>query len=318
MEFNKDEAVRARQVAEARMQRGEFVEALKFATKAKKLCADVVNITHVITICEVHNAAKKKLSATDLDWYAILQIEGLADEAAIKKQYRRLALLLHPDKNKFAGAEAAFKLVGQAKGVLSDQAKRSLFDKNFGASVRGAAVKSTGSKKQVRQKTFWTCCQHCNAKYQYSIPFLNATLRCQQCLKTFKAGAIPFVVQKESPVHGPPKPASENTGGNPLGRDHAGTFGRSNPVPMKKCAAGVGVHCEGEKSKDGHVPASRGMDPQTSKNVGSKRVWQSAPDSGESFKAGNGDEMKDAYVQENAVDPSRLNAGRSSRKKQHF
>ena len=61
-----------------RQARVEFVEALKFATKAKKLCADVVNITHVITICEVHNAAKKKLSATDLDWYAILQIEGLA------------------------------------------------------------------------------------------------------------------------------------------------------------------------------------------------------------------------------------------------
>jgi curved DNA-binding protein CbpA len=29
----------------------------------------------------------------------------------IKKQYRKFALQLHPDKNKFSGAEAAFKLI---------------------------------------------------------------------------------------------------------------------------------------------------------------------------------------------------------------
>ena len=45
MECNKDEGLRARQIAGARTQRGEFVEALKFATKAKRLYADVENIT---------------------------------------------------------------------------------------------------------------------------------------------------------------------------------------------------------------------------------------------------------------------------------
>ncbi|KAG4910443.1 hypothetical protein JHK87_056559 [Glycine soja] len=38
----------------------------------------------ILTICEVHNAAQKKLS-NERDWYAILQIERLADEAAIIK-----------------------------------------------------------------------------------------------------------------------------------------------------------------------------------------------------------------------------------------
>ncbi|KAK7356026.1 hypothetical protein VNO80_15292 [Phaseolus coccineus] len=317
MECNKDEALRARKIAEARMQRGEFQEALKFATKAKNLYADVGNISHVLAICEVHNAAKRKLSTSDMDWYAILQIERLADEMAIKKQYRRLALLLHPDKNKFSGAETAFKLVGQANGVLSDQAKRSLYDKNFTVSVRCPVPKSTDSKK-AGQKTFWTCCQHCNTKYQFCMPFVNATIRCKQCLKSFKACAIPLVnIQKESPTHGPPKPASKSTGNKPPGgAEHASTFVRPNPMSMKKCSSGVGSHSEGEKSKDDGAPASTGAESQTSKNVGSKRVRQSAPDSGESFKAGNGYEMKYAYVREDDVDPSRLYAGRSCRQKQ--
>lgn len=33
-------------------------------------------------------------------------IEQTVDGVTIKKQYRKLAVLLHPDKNKFAGAEA--------------------------------------------------------------------------------------------------------------------------------------------------------------------------------------------------------------------
>jgi curved DNA-binding protein CbpA len=145
MECNKDEAVRAKQLAESRMQRGQFVEALKFANKAKKLYADVDNIAQILTICEVHIAALKKLSCSEMDWYQILQTERLSEEAIIKKQYRKLALLLHPDKNKFAGAEAAFKLIGEANRVLSDQAKRSLHDMKVKAHVRAAVPKKTPS-----------------------------------------------------------------------------------------------------------------------------------------------------------------------------
>lgn len=36
--------------------------------------------------------------------------------------------LLHPDKNKFPGAEAAFKLIGEANMILSDKGKRSVYD----------------------------------------------------------------------------------------------------------------------------------------------------------------------------------------------
>ncbi|GAU21398.1 hypothetical protein TSUD_32270 [Trifolium subterraneum] len=142
MACNKDEAVRAKQLAESRMQRGQFVEALKFANKAKKLCADVDDIAQILAICEVHIAALNKLSSSEMDWYQILQTERLSEEAIVKKQYRKLALLLHPDKNKFAGAEAAFKLIGEANSVLSDQAKRSLHDMKVKVHVRHAVPKT--------------------------------------------------------------------------------------------------------------------------------------------------------------------------------
>jgi hypothetical protein len=45
------------------------------------------------------------------DLYGILQVEETADETMITKQYRRIALSTHPDKNCFAGAQEAFKLV---------------------------------------------------------------------------------------------------------------------------------------------------------------------------------------------------------------
>ncbi|AES61295.2 hypothetical protein MtrunA17_Chr1g0191291 [Medicago truncatula] len=66
MECNKDEAVRVKQLAETKMQIGEFVEALKFANKAKKLYADVENIAQILTVCEVHNAALNKLSMSEI------------------------------------------------------------------------------------------------------------------------------------------------------------------------------------------------------------------------------------------------------------
>ncbi|KAK2456438.1 hypothetical protein QL285_003805 [Trifolium repens] len=358
MECNKDEAVRAKQLAESRMQRGQFVEALKFANKAKKLYADVDNISQILAICEVHIAALNKLSSSEMDWYRILQTERLSEEAIIKKQYRKLALLLHPDKNKFAGAEAAFKLIGEANRELSDQAKRSLHDMKVKAHVRAAVPKKTPShhsngnmsaanqvpnatkypKKSSSkfpssnphlnaQQTFWTICNHCNTKFQYYFNIMNMTLLCQHCKKPFVAlgisqqaapSFVPFASPKVAPMQAPPKPASKSNGGKPPGGGYAETFMRP-PYPscMKTCATGVGKQHKDEKSKDGYVPVSKPMESQASKNVGSKRVRQPEPSSKQRFNTQNDDENKDVNVQENHVDPSRLNVRRSSRQKQH-
>jgi molecular chaperone DnaJ len=66
---------------------------------------------------------------TKRDYYEVLGVGKDANEADIKKAYRRLAMKLHPDRN--AGdtkTEAEFKDVKEAYEVLSDAQKRATYD----------------------------------------------------------------------------------------------------------------------------------------------------------------------------------------------
>ncbi|XP_015919230.2 dnaJ homolog subfamily B member 14 [Parasteatoda tepidariorum] len=67
------------------------------------------------------------------DFYEILGVSKDAGESDVKKQYRKLALQFHPDKNKAPGATEAFKAIGNAFAVLSDPEKRKQYDA-FGSS----------------------------------------------------------------------------------------------------------------------------------------------------------------------------------------
>ncbi|TNU73428.1 J domain-containing protein [Miniimonas arenae] len=63
------------------------------------------------------------------DFYATLGVAKDADEAAIKKAYRKLARQYHPDQNPGdAKAEATFKEIGEAYSVLSDPEQRKQYD----------------------------------------------------------------------------------------------------------------------------------------------------------------------------------------------
>src|SRR5690606_35409676 len=68
-------------------------------------------------------------------WYGILGVDPLADDESVRKQYRKLALMLHPDKNKCKGAEGAFKLVSEAWSLLSDKVRR--YSYNLKRQVKG-------------------------------------------------------------------------------------------------------------------------------------------------------------------------------------
>ncbi|KKK13172.1 hypothetical protein P175DRAFT_0513771 [Aspergillus ochraceoroseus IBT 24754] len=62
-------------------------------------------------------------------FYEILCLETSATDGEIKKAYRKLSLLTHPDKNGYDGADEAFKMVSRAFQVLSDPDKKSKYDK---------------------------------------------------------------------------------------------------------------------------------------------------------------------------------------------
>lgn len=148
MDCNKEEAVRAKVLAEKKMHNKDFFGALKIALKAQQLDPNLENISQIVTVCQVHCSAERRVAGSE-DWYGVLQTDITANEVSLKKQYRKLALLLHPDKNRFEGAEAAFKLVGEAHRLLSDPAKRSLYDVKYKASSRPIISKS----KPQQQKT---------------------------------------------------------------------------------------------------------------------------------------------------------------------
>uniref|UniRef100_A0A5B7BZE2 J domain-containing protein n=1 Tax=Davidia involucrata TaxID=16924 RepID=A0A5B7BZE2_DAVIN len=225
MECNKEEAIRAKGIAEKKMENKDFVGARKIALKAQQLYPVLDNISQMIMVCDVHCSSENKVYGNEMDWYGILKLEPTADEASIKKQYRKFALLLHPDKNKFAGATDAFKLIGEAQRVLLDREKRMLHDSKCRAFVRpvapnwtaqqanrnsnverqprvqnnfmsNATSQFTGSnvqrqhpqqptKSAFNRQTFWTVCPFCAVRYQYYKEVVNKLLFCQSCKSSF-------------------------------------------------------------------------------------------------------------------------------------
>ncbi|GJN09770.1 hypothetical protein PR202_ga27804 [Eleusine coracana subsp. coracana] len=103
MECNKEEALKAREIALKKMENRDFA-------------AGAINGM--------------------LDFYGILQVEGSADEATIRKHYRKLVRSLHPDRSSYPDAESAFKLVGEAYSTLSDVARRYAYDVKWRVSAK--------------------------------------------------------------------------------------------------------------------------------------------------------------------------------------
>ncbi|SCV03490.1 LANO_0G04456g1_1 [Lachancea nothofagi CBS 11611] len=57
-------------------------------------------------------------------YYSVLGLTTDASESQIKKAYRKIAMAIHPDKNKSSTAAEMFKLVSHAQSVLTDKETR--------------------------------------------------------------------------------------------------------------------------------------------------------------------------------------------------
>ncbi|KAF5197915.1 Chaperone protein dnaj [Thalictrum thalictroides] len=74
------------------------------------------------------------------DYYSVLGVSKNASKSEIKSAYRKLARSNHPDVNKEPGAEQKFKDISNAYEVLSDDEKRSIYDRYGEAGLKGAGA----------------------------------------------------------------------------------------------------------------------------------------------------------------------------------
>ncbi|VAI10070.1 unnamed protein product [Triticum turgidum subsp. durum] len=215
MECNKDEALRAKEIAERKFQSRDLQGAKKFALKAKALFPDLEGIVQMITTLDVYLTSEVKI-AGGKDWYSILSVDMSADDETLKKQYRKLVLQLHPDKNKSVGAEGAFQMVQEAWTVLSDKTKRALFDQKMKliAMQQRTSQSNKTTPPPAAQPTFWTSCNRCKMNFEYLREYLNRNLLCPSCREPFIAKEVPMpppeVVQavRDSNIRGATEDAS--------------------------------------------------------------------------------------------------------------
>lgn len=227
MDANRIEAERLLGIAEKLLQSQDLNGSRDFAILSQEADPLLEGSDQILAVIDVLLAAEKRVN-NHHDWYAILQVDRRSNDFdLIKRQYRRLALLLHPDKNRFSLADHAFRLVAEAWAVLSDQVKKSHYDKELGFFTRvdlsvpswvqqdklpvrmsgpGPSGRNPGldprngssaerqeeaDENPRRRSTFWTTCPYCYNLYEYPKIYEGCCLRCQNCEKSFHGVSIP-------------------------------------------------------------------------------------------------------------------------------
>ncbi|KAH9756248.1 J domain-containing protein [Citrus sinensis] len=219
---NRAEAERLLGVAEKLLNQRDLNGSKEFAILAQETEPLLEGSDQILAVVDVLLAAEKRVN-NHHDWYSILQIDRRTDDQdLIKKQYRKLALLLHPDKNKYPFADQAFTLVVDAWGVLSDTRKKTPYDHELSLftkidltthsdsmhqsnklPVRRSQRPSSNTKRpsnargvdgedqRARLSSFWTACPYCYILYEYPRVYENCCLRCENCKRGFHAALVP-------------------------------------------------------------------------------------------------------------------------------
>lgn len=183
-------------IASKFLQSKDLSSARDFAVLAQETAPLLDGSDQILAIADVLLAAETKKVNNKLNWYAILGIDSKAESVeGIKKQYRKLALLLHPDKNNYAFAHDAFRLVADAWGVLSDVSKKRGFDCEYGVFSRvnlgkkmphqqynkGGVGGVSGGGTARRLSSFWTACPYCYNLYEFPRVYKDCVMKCGNC-----------------------------------------------------------------------------------------------------------------------------------------
>ncbi|KAK1386270.1 hypothetical protein POM88_024005 [Heracleum sosnowskyi] len=123
------------QIAENLLKTRDLIGTKSFALKAQESDPNSESANQILAIVDTLIAGDKQISGNNLDWYSILQLARRThDSELIASQYKRLGNLLNPNRNVYAFAEHAYKLVTEAYVVLSNPSRKFQFDNEFGNS----------------------------------------------------------------------------------------------------------------------------------------------------------------------------------------
>uniref|UniRef100_A0A7N0VLN1 J domain-containing protein n=1 Tax=Kalanchoe fedtschenkoi TaxID=63787 RepID=A0A7N0VLN1_KALFE len=227
MESKMEEALRAKENAERLFMERNLVAAKRYALKAQSLCPGLDGVSQMVSTFNIYLASEARVNG-EIDYYSILGLKPTADDSKVKKQYKKMAVLLHPDKNKCVGADGAFKLLSEAWTLLSDRARRSAYDVRRNkqlpspsnppnsSTVHGNGVVHFDHSYAPpvvhhRLDTFWTVCTSCKVQYEYLRKYLNKKLSCKNCRGVFMAvetglgpvnASYPFHTWSHMPTNG--------------------------------------------------------------------------------------------------------------------
>ncbi|PWA82727.1 DnaJ domain-containing protein [Artemisia annua] len=219
------EAERLLGIAEKLLQNKDLNGCRDFALLAQETEPLLDGSDQILAIVDVLIASDKKIN-NHIDWYAILQLDSRRNEDdVIKRQYRRLALLLHPDKNKYPFADVAFKFVADAWALLSDRTRCCLRCANCRRAFQAVEIPVNSLPPVIPGKEAYYCCW---SYFPMGFAMANSD--------TAKTLTVPNTMPTMFPTNAKAWPAPENlpSGGSVPLADPAEAFAAPTPPPVAK------------------------------------------------------------------------------------
>ncbi|XP_062453514.1 dnaJ homolog subfamily C member 14 [Rhea pennata] len=113
--------------------------------------------------------AMAEVPEEELNPFQVLGLEATASDAELKKAYRRLAMLVHPDKNEHPRAEEAFKVLRAAWDIVSNPEKRKEYEiKRMAESelTRSMSEFLTRLQDDLKEAMNTMMCSKCQGKHK--------------------------------------------------------------------------------------------------------------------------------------------------------
>lgn len=84
------------------------------------------------------------------NYFMVLHVTPSADVSQIKRNYKRLSLILHPDRCKLPRAKEAFQEINVAQATLTNAVKRKMYDLYLGDRLQGTAGTESYNEWEAR------------------------------------------------------------------------------------------------------------------------------------------------------------------------